>query len=267
MLSWDLDQLSLTGIGMQHLPFGHLLTDLSPRTDDRLLFCTNSGNNRSKFYAPENLKLLNYLDDEHTKSLSSPSISALFPRMQNSVSKNLSKKIYPISQRVHCHPAASKFVRSKKKTRPKVPRRNSRTVFKKNNWEATKKSPFVAKQNHCAKKQFPPSSLILYLEMEQFVLVLLSVYNSSNSPTIVTKRELPKYKPEQIPTYHKDTLKKEINQQISTSASPLVNKLLESPRIKQSTSNTLVLDGIETGVLLKDFAQRLKRKNVPIPDV
>ena len=29
----------------------------------------------------------------------------------------------------------------------------------------------------------------------------------------------------------------------------------------------MVLDGIETGVLLKDFAQRLKRKNVPIPEI
>ena len=100
--------------------------------------------------------------------------------------------------------------------------------------------------------------------MEQFVLVPLSVYNSSNSPTIVTKQELPKYKPEQTPTYHKGTLKKEINQQTSTSASPLVNKTLESPRIKLSNSNTLILDGIETGVLLKDFPQRLKRKNVPL---
>ncbi len=102
--------------------------------------------------------------------------------------------------------------------------------------------------------------------MEQFVLVPLSVYNSSNSSTIVTKQELPKYKPEQTPTYHKDTLKKEINQQLSTSASPLVNKILESPRIKLSNSNTLILDGIGTGVLLNDFTHRLKRKNVPIPD-
>ena len=62
-------------------------------------------------------------------------------------------------------------------------------------------------------------------------------------------------------------LKKEINQQFSTSASPLMNKILESPRIKLSISNTLILDGIETGVLLKDFAQRLRRKNVPIPDI
>ena len=103
--------------------------------------------------------------------------------------------------------------------------------------------------------------------MEQFVLVPPSVYNSSNSTTLVTKQELSKYKPEQTPTYHKDTLKKEINQQLSTSASPLVNKVSESPRIKISNSNNLILDGIETGVLLKDFAQRFKRKNVPIPDI
>ena len=103
--------------------------------------------------------------------------------------------------------------------------------------------------------------------MEQFVLVPLSVYKSSNSPTIVTKQELPNYKPEQTPTYHKDTLKKEINQQFPTSASPLINKFSETPRIKLSNSNTLILDGIKTGVLLKDFSQRLKRKNVPIPDI
>ena len=103
--------------------------------------------------------------------------------------------------------------------------------------------------------------------MERFVLVPLSVYDSSNSSTIVTKQELSKHKPEQTPTYHKDTLKKEINQQLSTSASPLVNKILESPCIKLSNSNTSILDGIETGVLAKDFAQRLKRKNVAIPDI
>ena len=116
-------------------------------------------------------------------------------------------------------------------------------------------------------KSISPSSLIIYLEMEQLVLVPPSIYNSSNSPTIVTKEELPKYKPEQNLTYHKDTLKKEINQQRTTSASPLVNKTLASPCIKLSNSNTLILDGIETGVLLKDFAQRLKRKNVPMPDI
>ena len=207
------------------------------------------------------------MDAEHTKSLYSPTIPALFPCMQNSISNNLSKRIYPISPRVHRQLAARKLVRSKKKSRPKVQRQNSRTAFKKNNLEATKKSTFVAKRIIAHKNHFALSSLIIYLEMEQFVLVPPSVYNSSNRPTIVTKQELPKYKHEQTPTYHKETLKNEINQQLSTSASPLVNKILESPRIKLSNSDTFILDGIETGVLLKDFAQRLKRKNVPIPDI
>ena len=74
------------------VPFGHLLIDLSLRTDDRLRYCTNSGNIPSKFYVPGNLKHLKYLDDEHTKSLYSPSIPALFLCMQKSVSKNLYKK-------------------------------------------------------------------------------------------------------------------------------------------------------------------------------
>ena len=97
------------------VPFGHLLIDLSPRTDDRLRYCTNSGNIPSKFYVPDNLKHLEYLDDEHTKSLYSPSIPALFPRMQNSVSKNLSRRNYRVSQRAHRQPAARKLVRGKKR--------------------------------------------------------------------------------------------------------------------------------------------------------
>ena len=137
------------------VPFVHLLIDLSPRTDDRLRYCTNSGNIPSKFYVPDNLKHLKYLDDEHTKSLYSPSIATLFPRMQNSVSKNMSKRIYPISQRVHRQPAARKFVRSKKKSRPKIQRRNSQSVFKQSNMEATKKSTFVAKRIIAHKNNFP----------------------------------------------------------------------------------------------------------------
>ena len=135
--------------------FGHLLIDLSPRKDDRLRYCTNSGNIPSKTYVPDNLKHLKYLDDEHAKSLYSPSIPTLFPRVQNAVSKNLSRRIYPISQRVHRQPAGRKFVRSKKKSRPKVQRRNLRTVFKKNKLETTKMSTFIAKRIIAHKNNFP----------------------------------------------------------------------------------------------------------------
>ena len=51
------------------VPFGQLLIDLSPRTDDILRYCTNSGSVPSKFYIPERLKHLRTLDDEHTTSL------------------------------------------------------------------------------------------------------------------------------------------------------------------------------------------------------
>ena len=51
------------------VPFGRLLIGLSPRTDDRLHYCTNSGSVPSNFYIPERLKHLRTLDDERTKSL------------------------------------------------------------------------------------------------------------------------------------------------------------------------------------------------------
>ena len=131
---------------------GHLLIDLSPRSDDRLRYCTNSGKIPSKFYVPDNLKNLEYLDDERTKSLYSPSIPIHFPRMQISICKYLSKRIYPTSQQVLRQPAARKLVRSRKKSRPKVQRQNSRTVFIKINLEATKKSSFVSKRIIAKKK-------------------------------------------------------------------------------------------------------------------
>ena len=137
------------------VPFGHLLIDLSPRTDNGFRYCTNSGNIPSKFYVPNNLKLLKFLDDEHTKLLYSPGIPALFPGMQNSVFRNSSKRIYPSSQRVHRQPVARKLVRSKRKSGLKVQRRYSRTVFEKNTLEATKKSPFVAKSVFAHKNNFP----------------------------------------------------------------------------------------------------------------
>ena len=135
--------------------FGHFLIDLSPRTDDRLRYCAKSGNLPSKFYVPDNLKHLKHLDDEHTKPLYSPSFPTLFLGMQSSVSTNLSKKNYPISQRVHRQPGARKLVRNKKKSRAKVQRQNSQTVWKKNNLEATKKSTFVAKRIIALENIFP----------------------------------------------------------------------------------------------------------------
>ena len=45
------------------VPFGHLLINLSPRTDDRLRYCTNTGSFSSKSYIPDRLKQSKILDE------------------------------------------------------------------------------------------------------------------------------------------------------------------------------------------------------------
>ena len=103
--------------------------------------------------------------------------------------------------------------------------------------------------------------------MEQFVLVPASVYNKSLITQSVTKQELPTYQPLQNPTYQIDSLKKEINKKLFSKADSLVDKILFCPRIKLSKSQTLILDGVETGIFLSNFAQQLRRKNADSPDI
>ena len=79
------------------VPFGHLLTDLSPRTDDRLRYCTNSGSVPSKFSIPNGLKLLRTSDDEHTKFLYSPSVPIAFPQFQKPLSLVFPKRVFRFS--------------------------------------------------------------------------------------------------------------------------------------------------------------------------
>ena len=128
------------------VPFGHLLIDLSPRTDDRLRYCTNSGSVPSKFYIPERLKHLRTLDDEHTKSLYSPSVPIAFPQMQKSLSSVLPKRVYPVFMRMHSKSAQGKLANHKKTSRGKVSRRSLVTIAKKNNLEAKKKRSIVRKR-------------------------------------------------------------------------------------------------------------------------
>ena len=128
------------------VPFGHLLIDLSPRTDDRLRYCTNSGSVPSKFYIPERLKHLRTLDDEHTKSLYSPSVPIAFPQMQKQLSSVLPKRVYPVSLRMHNKSAQGKLAKHKKTSRGKVSRRSLATIAKKNNLEAKKKHSVVRKR-------------------------------------------------------------------------------------------------------------------------
>ena len=128
------------------VPFGHLLIDLSPRTDDRLRYCTNSGSVPSKIYIPERLKHLRTLENEHTKSLYSPSVPIAFPQMQRPLSSVLPKRVYPVSMRMHSKSAQRKLANHKKTSRGKVSRRSLATNAKKNNLEAKKKRSVVRKR-------------------------------------------------------------------------------------------------------------------------
>ena len=100
--------------------------------------------------------------------------------------------------------------------------------------------------------------------MEQFVLVPASVYNKSVTTQSVTKQELPKYKAEQPPTYQIDSLKRDINKKLFGRADSLIDKILSCSRIKLSNSQTIILDGVDTGVLISDFTLHLRRKNADV---
>ena len=138
LLDWYRDATSV--------PFGHLLIDLSPRADDRLRYCTNTGSNPSKFYIPERMKLSKILDDEHTKSLYSPSVPIIFPQMQKSFPSVLSKRVYPVSLRMHNKFAQRKPAKHKKTSRGKISKRGSTIVSKMYNLEAKKKHSGVRKR-------------------------------------------------------------------------------------------------------------------------
>ena len=101
--------------------------------------------------------------------------------------------------------------------------------------------------------------------MEQFVLFSASVYNKSVTTQSITKQELPKYKAEQPPTYQNDSLN--LNKKLFGKADTLIDKILSCSRIKLSNSQTIILDGVDTGVLISDFTQHLRRKNADIPDI
>ena len=45
-----------------------------------------------------------------------------------------------------------------------------------------------------------------------------------------------------------------------------MDKILSCPRVKLSNSQTLILDGVLTGIFLSDFAQQLRRENAEVPD-
>ena len=91
------------------------------------------------------------------------------------------------------------------------------------------------------------------------------MYNKSVTTTSVTKQELPKYKTEQPPTYQIDSLK--LNKKLFGKADALIDKILSCSRIKLSSSQIIILDGVDTGLLISDFTVHMRQKNADVPDI
>ena len=91
------------------------------------------------------------------------------------------------------------------------------------------------------------------------------MYTKSVTTQSVTKQELPKYKAEQTPMYQIDSLN--LNRKLFGKANPLKDKFLSCSRIKLSNSQTIILDGVDTGVLILDFTLHVRRKNADVPDI
>ena len=156
------------------VPFGHLLIDLSPRTDDRLGYCTNTGSIPSKYYIPDRLKQSKVLDDEHLKSLYSPSVPIIFPQTQKSFPSLLSKRVYPVSSRMHNKSAQRKPAKHKKTSRDKISKRGSTIVSETYTLEE-KKTFWRPKEGYSSLKFLLLQSLTICHDMDQFVLVPASV--------------------------------------------------------------------------------------------
>ena len=103
--------------------------------------------------------------------------------------------------------------------------------------------------------------------MEQFVLVPASVYNKSVTTQSVTKQELSKCKAEQPPTFQIDSLKRDINKKLFVKADTLIDRILSCSRIKLPNSQTIILDGVDTGVSISDSTLNLRRKNIAVPEI
>ena len=106
LFDWYLDATSV--------PYGDFLIDLSPRTDDRLRYCTSTGSIPSKYYITDQLKESKFLDYEHTKFLYCPTTPITFPQMQSSFPSVLPKRVHEVPLRMYSKSSQRKPAKQKR---------------------------------------------------------------------------------------------------------------------------------------------------------
>ena len=253
------------------VPCAHFLINLSPRTDDQLRYCTKIGSVPSKFYNPDDLKKSNFLDDEHIKSLYSPSNSIVLPQWQKSLPSVLLNRIYQVPLRMYSKFSQRKPAKYKKTSRDEVSKRSSTplslslSLSLKNFCGWIEVTLWRLKKCYNSKKSQLLQSLTFSLDKEQFGPLLASVYKNERLNTqAATKQVLPKYQTQQNPTNQTNSLEKEINKKLFAKADSLADEIFSSSRVKLSNSQILIMDGVHAGVLLSDLGQQLHRKKLTL---
>ena len=128
------------------VPYGHLLIDLSKRTDSQLRYCTKTWSIPSKFHVLERLKQLKSLDNEHSRFLYSQSVPTIFPQLQKSFPSVLSKRVYPVFLRMHNKSAQRIPAKYKKASRGKLSKRSLTSSSKTNTLEARRRYSGVGRR-------------------------------------------------------------------------------------------------------------------------
>ena len=82
------------------IPFGHLLIDLSPRTNDKLRFSTNIGSFPTKFYLPPSQARVSEIEDDNSKRLYTEGIPNFLAKAAGNISKALPNRLYQIRVRM-----------------------------------------------------------------------------------------------------------------------------------------------------------------------
>ena len=99
--------------------------------------------------------------------------------------------------------------------------------------------------------------------MEQFVLIPYSVYQSQS--TLPRKQKLEqKQEREEIVPKNFDSVYIAVN---ASNNKHIIDLILNSPRIKLSQSDNIILDNRDTKESNADFVCALKRKNTDFPDI
>lgn len=106
--------------------------------------------------------------------------------------------------------------------------------------------------------------------MEQFVLIPQSLYEEkfSQLPKKLDPIDSNVEKIPQIDSPNLESIYAQVNHNLKTNnTKKLIDNILQSPRIKLSATNQILLDNRETGVSFVDFIITLKRKYWEFPSI